>query len=112
MIEYARQRGNQNEIVEALFQMFCEEGKALNNVENLVAVATSLGFDGSHLKAYLQNNVDKQEVYELANDVKDMAQGVPTYIFTLSEFEDVKYTFSGAQPPDAFHRVFRELVAH
>jgi len=113
LIEYAKQNGKQEEMVEALFRMYCEEGKALNDISALTQVAERIGLNGSNVRAYLQSKSNEQQVLELARSVRgDHSHGVPTFIFSLCDHKDVTYTLSGAQPPEVFTNVLEKLVAH
>jgi len=112
LIEYADQHGKQDEMAEQLFCMFCEEGKPLNSIPHLIEAAQKLGFNKDHVQAYLESKTNEKQIFDLADSVRDLANGVPTFIFTLPDHEDVRYTFSGAASPEEFQTVFEKLIMH
>ena len=116
LIDYAKRNGKQDEVVEALFRMFCQEGKALNDVENLVEVAErAAGLDGNEARAYIESESNRRRIYELAESVEDLADGVPTFIFYLRDHHEgggPRYTLGGSQSPEAFRAVLEKLAVH
>eukprot|EP00977_Amphora_coffeiformis_P011965 scaffold2919_cov161-Amphora_coffeaeformis.AAC.2 len=112
LMEYARRHGNkENEMVEELFHMFNIQSKHLNSIEHLVEAAVQVGLDRNDVQSYLQSDQDEDEILDHAEEIKYLAEGIPTFIFTRLDREDVTpFAFSGAQPPEAFHRVFERLA--
>ena len=124
LMEYARQNyGNavQNDMAEGLFRLFCQHGKALGNLHNLLQVAQEV-LPSTHeveqptqmqiIPEYIQSPATQKAVVSLADSVKPKANGVPTFLFSLVDYPDIQYTFSGAQSPEVFYRVFLDLIAH
>ena len=109
LIALAKEQDKEDTMVEALFHMYYEEGKHLNSIEHLVETAAKVDLEGD-IEAFLRSSEKEQEVYEKADSVKYMAQGVPTFLFSRPDRPDAKpLSFSGGQPPQAFVRVFDHL---
>eukprot|EP00980_Cylindrotheca_fusiformis_P013922 scaffold3618_cov129-Cylindrotheca_fusiformis.AAC.22 len=106
LIQLAKRHGKQDAMVEALFKMFCEEGKPLNSVDHLVAAAKRAGLDEVNVQEYLSGNEDESEVFEEAAKIEHLAQGVPTFIFTKPGTK-LYHTFSGGRPASDFKKVFQ-----
>lgn len=108
LIELAKHQGKQDEMVMELFHMYFEQGKHLNSIPDLVDSAKKVGIEGD-VKAYLESDKDEKEVFEEADRVLMQAQGVPTFLFSKPG-TDIKYRFSGGQPPRAFRKVFEAFA--
>jgi len=97
LIHYAKARGRQAEMKERLMAAYFERGEHVGRVEDLVAIAEELGFDGADVRRSLES-------HEYAGDVQiDIAgaqsigvRGVPFFVF------DRKYAVSGAQESGTF----------
>ena len=117
LISYARRYRLQNEMVEELFDMFCVQGKHLNCVDHLIEAADKVvGLDNDDreiLRAYLESDQDEQEIYQHADEIKHLADCIPTFIFSLtnSRSDNVDaLSFSGGQPPEDFLFAFDILA--
>jgi predicted DsbA family dithiol-disulfide isomerase len=109
LIEYAKEQGRQDEMVEELFRIYYEQGKHLNSIDDLCGAAAAVGLAGD-VAAFLASNEKEQAVYETAAKVAPLARGVPTFIFSRPDRPDIQpLSFSGGQPPEAFRRVFDSL---
>lgn len=111
LIEYAKDQGKQDAMVEELFRMYYEQGKQLNSLVDLSEAAAAVGLAGD-VAAFLAGSEKEQEVYATAARVAPLAQGVPTFIFSRPSGSDAKsFSFSGGQPPEAFRRVFEAFAS-
>ena len=106
----------QNDVVEAIFRLFCQEGKALNDLEALVEAARKVGClqdsrEEEDLRNYLQDPHHQATVFALADSLQHLApHGVPTFLFSWQNDDNkVQYTLSGAQSPEAFRRVLEQF---
>jgi predicted DsbA family dithiol-disulfide isomerase len=105
LIHLAKRQNKQDEMVEALFHMYYEEGKHLNSIEHLTEAASKVGLEGD-IAAYLKSDQDEKEVFDEAEKALQYAEGVPTFLFTKPG-TDLHHSFSGGQPPIAFRKVFK-----
>ena len=99
LILFAGQHGRQWETVEALFAAYFAEGRNLNDVDDLVAVAAQAGLDADQVRAYLASSERVDEVLASQEEAGRLGiEGVPFYVF------DGRYGLSGAQPLEVFLR--------
>ncbi|HCW08043.1 MAG TPA: disulfide bond formation protein DsbA [Cytophagales bacterium] len=106
LIMFAKQKGKQAQVKEALMSAYFEKGIDLSKIQNLVKVAVENGLNSLETEAFLKSD-------ELASEVKLEEQinyqrgisGVPFYIINN------KYGVSGAQPTEAFVNAFSEIGA-
>jgi len=104
LIHFAGLRGDQNGIVESLFQAYFLEGRDIGNRNVLVDIADTAGLDATEVARYLQGDEDRNHIVGLDEIARrNGITGVPCFII-----ED-KYAVSGAQSPEIFHQIF-ELV--
>jgi len=106
LLHFAKSKGLQHEMKEALMSAYFVEGKHVGRVDDLVALAETLGLDADETRQALDG-----EQY-LAAVRQDQAQaraygiqGVPFFVI------DGKYGISGAQPAEAFANVLRDRWA-
>ena len=105
LIEYAGQRGAQDQVVEALFRRYFEQGEDIGDRAVLEAAGVDGGLDDAEVRQFLTGSEGADHVREESEAASRMGiSGVPCFIF------EGKYAISGAQPPDVFERVF-ELAA-
>ena len=105
LIEYAGQRGAQDQVVEALFRRYFEQGEDIGDRAVLEAAGVDGGLDEAEVRQFLTGSEGVDHVREESEAASRMGiSGVPCFIF------EGKYAISGAQPPDVFERVF-ELAA-
>ncbi|MCF8464438.1 MAG: DsbA family oxidoreductase [Flavobacteriales bacterium] len=97
LVHFAKSKRLQQEMKSRLFKAYFTEGKNIDDLETLIALATEIGLDGKDAKAVLESdqyaaavNADIQESRQLG------VSGVPFFVF------DRKYAVSGAQPADSF----------
>ncbi len=104
LIYFAKQKGKQLEMKEALMKAYFTDGIDLTKNENLLQVATSLGLDVTEVNAFLQSNVGLNEVVaEEKLNVQRGISGVPFFIINN------QYGVSGAQPSELFVNAFLEI---
>jgi len=104
LIQFAKRKGKQAELKEALMSAYFEKGIDLSKTQNLVNIAVEHGLDANETETFLKSD-------ELAIEVKQEEQlnqqrgisGVPFYIINN------KYGVSGAQPTDVFVKALTEI---
>ena len=90
----AQREGRQDAMVEALFKAFFVEGVSLNDHAALASLASTVGFDGAQVAAYLASDTDVQAVERLELEARKAGIDiVPFYIF------NGKVTVPGAHEP-------------
>ena len=105
LIEFAGQRGAQDQVVEALFRRYFEQGEDIGDRAVLEAAAVDGGLDEGEVRRFLAGSDGTEHVRRESEAASRMGiSGVPCFIF------EGRYAVSGAQPPDVFERVF-ELAA-
>ncbi|MDR6868296.1 putative DsbA family dithiol-disulfide isomerase [Microbacterium resistens] len=104
LLHFAKSQGRQHEMTERLMSAYFVEGKHVGRIEDLVELATEVGLDADEARAALESE------RHLADVRRDQAQaqaygiqGVPFFVI------DGQYGISGAQPPQAFENVLRDL---
>ena len=105
LIEYAGERDVQDQVVEALFRRYFEQGEDIGDRAVLEAAGVDGGLDEGDVRRFLAGTEGADHVRRESEAASRMGiSGVPCFIF------EGKYAISGAQPPDVFERVF-ELAA-
>jgi predicted DsbA family dithiol-disulfide isomerase len=100
LIRWAGNEGLQDEIVEALFKAYFEDGRDIGNLDILVEIAGETGMDSALVADLLEEDADRALIEredELAHRMG--ISGVPTFIFAN------KYAVSGAHDPDTLLQV-------
>lgn len=113
LIHYVKttRREKLDDMVEEIFHMFNVRSGHLNSIDHLVEAAGRVGLDREDVRSYLSTDQDEDDVFDLADEIRYLAEGVPTFIFTRLDRPDVTpLAFSGARPPDDFRRVFERLA--
>jgi predicted DsbA family dithiol-disulfide isomerase len=97
IIRFAKSKGNQLEIKEALMKAYFEQGIDLSKKENLAQVAAGAGLGYDEVISLLESEEGRAEVIfaEQMNHRRGVT-GVPFYIINN------KYGISGAQPAEVF----------
>lgn len=104
LIYFAKQKGKQLEMKEALMKAYFTDGVDLTKTENLVHVATSVGLDATVVNTFLNSDDGLKEVVaEEKLNVQRGISGVPFFIINN------QYGVSGAQPSDVFANAFLEI---
>ena len=106
LLHFAKEQGRQLELAERLMSAYFTEGRHLGREDELVSLAADAGLDPDAARSALQSGS------YLAAVRSDQAQatayginGVPFFVI------DGKYGVSGAQPPEAFAQVVRQVWA-
>jgi predicted DsbA family dithiol-disulfide isomerase len=101
LIRFAQRDERQDEVVEALFRSYFTEGVDIGRVDALLGVTSTLGFDETRVRAYLESDEDLEAIRAEDKFARQIGiQGVPCFII------DRKFAVSGAQPPETFHEIF------
>jgi predicted DsbA family dithiol-disulfide isomerase len=104
VLEHARATGAQDEVAEALFKAYFEEGGDIGERARLIEIAAGAGLDAAELERTLASRRHASAVDILERQAHEWGiSGVPTFIF------DRQYAISGAQETDVFLQVFDRL---
>ena len=95
LIRWAGSAGLQDEVVEALFKAYFEDGRDIGDIDVLVEIASETGMDTALVADLLEEGADR-EIIEREDELahKMGITGVPTFIFAN------KYAVSGAHDPE------------
>lgn len=106
LIHFASTKGLSSALKGSFFKAVFEEGKNLNNSDDLVLIAKSVGLEEEEVKTILQSD---QFATDVRNDIQEARtfgiQGVPTFVVNR------EYAFSGAQPKNNFKQLLTQLLA-
>jgi predicted DsbA family dithiol-disulfide isomerase len=105
LLHYAKSRGRQLDMKEALLKVYFVDGGHVGRIEDLATLAAGIGLDRADVVRALT-------AHEFLADVKaDVAQaaaygiqGVPFFVI------DGKFGISGAQDPDTFAQALRQAL--
>ncbi|GAB3617025.1 DsbA family oxidoreductase [Okibacterium endophyticum] len=105
LLHYAKSRGRQLEMKEALLKAYFIDGGHVGRIDDLADLAAGLGFDRDDVVRAL---TDGEYLADVRADVAQAAaygiQGVPFFVF------DEKYGVSGAQETEAFAQVLAQVA--
>ena len=97
LIQFAKSKGLGNEIEEALFKAHFEQTKNIDDISELINVATTIGMDPDEVRKTLESDAFAYEVKQDEMEAQNIGvRGVPFFVF------NDKYAISGAQPSEAF----------
>jgi predicted DsbA family dithiol-disulfide isomerase len=106
LLHFAKEQGRQLELAERLMSAYFTEGRHLGQEDELVALAADAGLDSESAREALRSGrflaavrADQQQAAAYG------INGVPFFVV------DGKYGVSGAQPPEAFAQVARQVWA-
>ncbi|HEX3673369.1 MAG TPA: DsbA family oxidoreductase [Rhizomicrobium sp.] len=105
LIRWAGGAGLQDEVVEALFKAYFEDGRDIGDIDVLVEIANETGMDSALVADLLEEGSDREIIAredELAH--KMGITGVPTFIFAN------KYAVSGAHDPETLLEVIDKIA--
>jgi predicted DsbA family dithiol-disulfide isomerase len=106
LLHAAKAAGRQHEMAERLMSAYFVEGKHVGRIDELVELAAEVGLDRDETRAALE---DERYVADVRADQAQAAaygiNGVPFFVI------DGKYGVSGAQPPEAFSQIARQVWA-
>lgn len=104
LLHFAKAEGKQSEMKERLMAAHFVEGRHVGHIDDLVALATEVGLDPETVRASLESG---EYAAAVQADIDQAAafgiNGVPFFVI------DGKYGLSGAQAPEAFTQVLREV---
>jgi predicted DsbA family dithiol-disulfide isomerase len=106
LMHFAKANGKQLETTEALFAAYFLDGGHVGHVDDLVALAESVGLDGAAAREALTDHRYAGDVQaDLAQAVAYGIRGVPFFVI------DGKYGVSGAQAPEVFAGALTQVAA-
>jgi predicted DsbA family dithiol-disulfide isomerase len=106
LIHFAKAHGRQLEMKERLLSAYFVEGRHVGRVDELVALAEEIGLDGAAAREALESDAYLDAVR--ADQAQAQAYGIGGVPFFVI---DGRYGVSGAQPPEAFAQVARQVWA-
>jgi predicted DsbA family dithiol-disulfide isomerase len=106
LLAWAEPSGHQQALKRALFEAYFTRAENLADPGVLVAAAETAGLDGAEARVVLAsdryaNEVRQEEYLWQSRGIN----AVPAFIF------DGKYLVSGAQPPETFEQIVRQVAA-
>lgn len=101
LIHFAREKGKEEEVLNAFFRGHFVEGMSLNERETVIRLSEEAGLTPTDVKVVLESSSYHEEVEaDKKQAVRLGIRGVPYFLF------DGKYEVSGAQPKEVFQRVY------
>ena len=105
LIHWAGLEGRQNAAVAGLFRAYWREGRDIGNTGVLADIAASAGMDRALVARLLDSDADADDIRARDEDARRKGvNSVPTFLIAQ------QYVVSGAQPPEVWGNVIRELV--
>jgi predicted DsbA family dithiol-disulfide isomerase len=108
LLHLAADRGDQDALMERLFQLYFQEGADIGNPAVLANAATAAGLEPTETHAALLADARRDAVLREDKQARELGiQGVPTFVF------NGRYALSGAQEPKVLMQMFdlaRETV--
>lgn len=105
LIHWAGIEGVQNDIVDALFKAYFEEGRDIGDHDVLADIADSNGMDGSVVRKLLASDSDAEDIRQRDAHSREMGvSSVPTFIVGS------QHAVPGAQPPELWQKVIGEIM--
>jgi len=106
LLHWAGEQGKQKELKKALFDAYFTRGQDPSSRTVLVQVAGKVGLDEAEAVQVLSSGRYAQEVRDMEHFYqRNGIQSVPAVII------NEKHLISGGQPPEAFERALRQIVA-
>lgn len=107
LIHWAGIEGRQTAAVSALFKAYFTEGRDIGDPEVLADIADGIEMDAAVVSRLLQSDEDRQLILDRdAHSRKMGVSSVPTFIVAN------QHAVPGAQPPELWSKVIRELSAN
>lgn len=102
--KYAAEKGVGHDFSQKVYEAYWLEGKSIDDLDLLQAIAESVGLDGAAFRAALNDETYDTQV-SIDEEQAQMMQlgGVPAMIFAQ------KYLISGAQPYDALVNILAQV---
>ncbi len=106
LVHLARERGQQDAVVERFFRGYFTEQRSLFDAESLVALAADAGLDADDARRVLDGDDYADAVMADVNDAQALGvSGVPFFVF------ERRLGLSGAQPVEAFVDALTQAAA-
>ena len=94
LIEYAGQQGQQDAMVDALFEAYFVNGQDIGSLPQLIELAVTLGLARDAVAAMLAHNDGDAAIEAAENDAHELGvEGVPAFVY------NGRMLFCGAQSP-------------
>ena len=106
LLHFAKAKGLQHEMEERLMSAYFTEGRHVGRIDDLVALADEVGLDADEARTALETDAHLDAVR--ADQAQARAYGINGVPFFVI---DGQYGVSGAQPPEAFENVIRDVWA-
>lgn len=104
LLHYAKSRGRQLDMKEALLKSYFVDGGHVGRIDDLADLAAGIGLDRADVVRSLTENEFLADVKaDVAQATAFGIQGVPFYVI------DGRYGISGAQDPDTFAQALRQV---
>ncbi|QAY61347.1 DsbA family oxidoreductase [Microbacterium protaetiae] len=104
LLHFAKEHGRQHEMEERLMAGYFTEGRHVGRIDELVALAEEVGLDAASAREALES--DRYLPAVRADQAQASAYGISGVPFFVI---DGKYGVSGAQPPEAFAQIARQV---
>lgn len=105
LIHWAEAEGVQQEVVDALFRAYFEEGRDIGDAATLTEIAESAGMDRAVTERLLAGEDDKADVRARDTQFREMGvSGVPFFIVAG------QHAVPGAQPKETWIKVIDEVL--
>ena len=105
LVHFAKAQGKQNEMEEGLFKAYFTDGKNVDDVPTLIALAQDAGLNIAGINEVLVNETYTDNVQNDINEARKIGvRGVPFFVF------DRKYAVSGAQDSSVFLETLEKMV--
>ena len=106
LIHWAGLEGRQTPVVAALFTAYFKDGRDIGDVDVLADIADAAGLDAAMVRRLLQSDGDIEDIRARDAWAREKGvTGVPTFIVAQ------QHAVPGAQPPELWEQVIRELLA-
>lgn len=107
LIHWAGLEERQTPVVSALFRAHWRDGRDIGDAQTLADIAGEAGLDRAMIAHLLAGDADRQEVRDRSAHSRERGvSGVPTFVI------DGQHVLSGAQPPEVWDDVIRQINAH
>ncbi|MDT0157389.1 DsbA family oxidoreductase [Microbacterium sp. ARD32] len=106
LLHLAKAHGVQHQMEERLMSAYFTEGRHVGRIDDLVALAQEVGLDAGETRTALESAQYLEAVRADQAQARSYGiNGVPFFVI------DGQYGVSGAQPPEAFENVIRDIWA-